>query len=103
MMVDERVIVELKSVDVLAPIHEAQMLTYLRMTQCPVGLLINFNVQLLKDGIQRIVNPMSCTGSKLCQAARAARAARVVRFLPGPHMNGVGSSPCVFVRSVPPW
>jgi GxxExxY protein len=57
MMVDDRVIVELKSVDALAPVHEAQMLTYLRLTKCPVGLLINFNVQLLKDGIQRIVNP----------------------------------------------
>ncbi len=56
MMIDGRVIVELKSVDALAPIHEAQMLTYLRLTRCSVGLLINFNVQLLKDGIQRIVN-----------------------------------------------
>ena len=59
MMIDGRVIVELKAVDALAPIHEAQMITYLRLTRCPVGLLINFNVQLLKDGIQRIVNPMS--------------------------------------------
>ena len=57
MLVDQRVIVELKSVDALAPIHEAQMLTYLRLTQCPVGLLINFNVQVLKDGIRRIINP----------------------------------------------
>jgi GxxExxY protein len=59
MMVDGRVIVELKSVDALAPIHEAQMLTYLRLTRCPVGLLINFNVQVLKDGIRRIINPLS--------------------------------------------
>ena len=43
MMIDGRVIVELKSVDALAPIHDAQMLTYLRLTRCPVGLLINFN------------------------------------------------------------
>jgi len=57
--VDGRVIVELKSVDALAPIHEAQMLTYLRLTQCPVGLLINFNVQVLKDGIRRIINPLA--------------------------------------------
>ncbi len=56
MLVDGRVIVELKSVDALAPIHEAQMLTYLRLTQCPVGLLINFNVKVLKDGVQRVVN-----------------------------------------------
>jgi GxxExxY protein len=56
MMVDGRIIVELKSVDALAPIHEAQMLTYLRLTGCRVGLLINFNVSMLKDGIQRVFN-----------------------------------------------
>jgi len=56
MLVDGRVIVELKSVDALAPVHEAQMLTYLRLTECPVGLLINFNVPVLKDGLQRVVN-----------------------------------------------
>ena len=61
LLVDGRVIVELKSVDALAPVHEAQMLTYLRLTQCPVGLLINFNVQVLKDGIQRVVNSMATT------------------------------------------
>jgi GxxExxY protein len=58
MMVDGRVIVELKSVDALAPIHEVQMLTYLRLTKCPVGLLINFNVQVLKDGIRRVINTL---------------------------------------------
>lgn len=57
MMVDGRVIVELKSVEAFAPIHDAQMLTYLRLTRCPVGLLINFNVRVLKDGIRRIINP----------------------------------------------
>ena len=56
MLVDCRIIVELKSVDLLAPIHVAQMLTYLRLTGCPVGLLINFNVPMLKDGIQRVFN-----------------------------------------------
>ena len=60
-LVDGRVIVELKSVDALAPVHEAQMLTYLRLTKCPVGLLINFKVQVLKDGIQRVVNSMADT------------------------------------------
>jgi GxxExxY protein len=59
MMIDGRVIVELKSVEALAPIHDAQMLTYLRLTRCPVGLLINFNAPVLKDGIRRIVNPLS--------------------------------------------
>ena len=56
MLVDGRIIIELKSVDALAPIHGAQMLTYLRLTGCPVGLLINFNVPMLKDGIQRVIN-----------------------------------------------
>ena len=59
MLVDGRVIVELKSVDALAPVHEAQMLTYLRLTECPVGLLINFNVPVLKDGLQRVINSMA--------------------------------------------
>ncbi len=51
-----KVIIELKVVKELAPIHEAQLLTYLRLTDCHVGLLINFNVVQLKDGIKRLVN-----------------------------------------------
>ena len=57
MLVNRAVIVELKSVELIAPVHEAQMLTYLRLTRCPVGLLMNFNVTILKDGIRRIINP----------------------------------------------
>ena len=56
MLVNCQIIVELKSVDALLPVHEAQLLTYLRLTGCPVGLLINFNVQTLKDGIRRRFN-----------------------------------------------
>ena len=56
MIVDGCVIVELKAVESLAPIHEMQLMTYLRLANCPVGLLINFNVVLLKDGIRRVVN-----------------------------------------------
>jgi len=56
-LVNGLVIVELKSVAALAPIHEAQMMTYLRLTNSPVGLLLNFNVKSLKDGIKRIINP----------------------------------------------
>ena len=55
-MVEESVIVEIKSVDSLAPIHKAQMLSYLKLSGCHVGLLINFNVKLLKQGIVRLVN-----------------------------------------------
>ena len=50
-----KVVVELKAVDELHPVHEAQLLTYLKLTGCRVGLLINFNVPLLKDGIERRV------------------------------------------------
>jgi hypothetical protein len=57
MLVDDLVLVELKSVESLAAIHTAQMLTYLKLSQKPVGLLINFNVPVLKDGVKRVVNP----------------------------------------------
>ena len=54
-LVEDRVILELKSVDGLDPIHEAQVLTYLKLTGHKVGLLINFNVPVLRDGIKRLV------------------------------------------------
>lgn len=54
-LVQEQVIVELKAVDALHPIHHAQVINYLRATHLPLGLLINFNVTALKDGIERIV------------------------------------------------
>lgn len=56
LLVGGKVLVELKTVEALAPVHEAQLLTYLRLTGCRVGLLINFNVAVLKDGIRRMVN-----------------------------------------------
>lgn len=55
LLVEEKVIVELKSVEALLPIHEAQMLTYLRLSKKHLGLLINFNSKRLKDGIRRFV------------------------------------------------
>jgi len=57
-LVEEAVIVEVKAVDRLAPIHKAQLLSYLRLSGCKVGLLINFNVKVLKDGIRRVVNDL---------------------------------------------
>jgi len=54
--VEESVILELKAVDALAPIHEAQLLSYLKLSGLGVGLLINFNVVHLRDGIKRMVN-----------------------------------------------
>jgi GxxExxY protein len=55
-VVEGRVIVELKAVDRIEPIHRAQMLTYLKLSQLKLGLLINFNVPILTTGIKRIVN-----------------------------------------------
>jgi GxxExxY protein len=54
-LIEHTVIVELKAVEKLQPIHEAQLLTYLKLTGCKVGLLINFNVPVLKQGIKRMV------------------------------------------------
>ena len=56
LLVADLVIVEIKSVEALAPIHEAQLLTYLKLTGVKVGFLINFNVVVLKDGIRRLVH-----------------------------------------------
>ncbi len=56
LLVAESVIVELKSVDEVAPIHKAQLLSYLKLSGNKVGLLINFNVELLKHGITRMAN-----------------------------------------------
>lgn len=56
LLVEGLVVVEVKSVDTLAPIHEAQVITYLKLSGCKLALLINFNVVLLKDGIRRFIN-----------------------------------------------
>lgn len=54
-IVEDRLLLELKSVDKLGPIHQAQILTYMRLSGIRTGLLVNFNVTLLKDGIKRFV------------------------------------------------
>ena len=56
LIVEDKVIVEVKSVEILAPVHKKQLLTYLRLADKRLGLLINFQVALIKDGITRIVN-----------------------------------------------
>ncbi len=55
LLVDRKIVVELKAVAAIEPIHEAQLLTYLKLAKLNIGLLINFNVPLLKDGIKRFV------------------------------------------------
>jgi GxxExxY protein len=56
LVVEDKILVELKSIEQVLPIHSAQLLTYLRASKKPIGLLINFNVLVLKDGIKRIVH-----------------------------------------------
>jgi GxxExxY protein len=55
LLINKEILIELKSVDVLAPIHDAQILTYMRFAGIKIGLLINFNVTALKNGIRRYV------------------------------------------------
>jgi len=55
-IIENKLILEIKSVDALNDIHFAQLLTYLKLTDCKLGLLINFNVTLIKNGIKRVVN-----------------------------------------------
>jgi GxxExxY protein len=68
LVVDNRIIVELKTVESLLPIHEAQLLTYLKLSGLTLGLLINFNVPVLKNGIKRIANNFldSSASLRLC-------------------------------------
>ena len=56
LLVEDKVVVELKAVERLEPIHEAQLLSYLKLSGYQIGLLINFNVRMLKQGIRRLVN-----------------------------------------------
>ena len=56
LVVEDLVVVEIKCVDALTPVHRAQMLTYLKLSKCQGGLLINFNVPRLMDGVKRVLN-----------------------------------------------
>jgi len=58
LVVENAIIVELKSCEKLKPIHEAQLLTYLKLSNLKLGLLLNFNVPVMRDGIKRIVNKL---------------------------------------------
>lgn len=54
--INKKVILELKAVEKISPIHEAQLLSYLKLSGCKLGFLLNFNVYRMKDGIRRMVN-----------------------------------------------
>lgn len=64
LLVENLIIVEVKSVEAIAPVHKMQLLTYLRLADKRLGLLINFNVALIKDGICRVVNGLNEAGSR---------------------------------------
>jgi GxxExxY protein len=55
LFIEDKVIIEIKSVDEIIPVHLAQLMTYLKLSGCRIGFLINFNVESLKDGIKRII------------------------------------------------
>jgi len=57
-IVAERLIVEIKSIEIISPVHAKQVITYLRLTGIKLGLLVNFNSALIKDGIKRLVNDL---------------------------------------------
>jgi GxxExxY protein len=77
-LVEDKVVVEVKAVERLLPIHRAQLLSYLKLSRCKVGLLINFNVLQLKSGIIRVVSEFpeslrsTCPGRK-CRGPRSPR------------------------------
>jgi GxxExxY protein len=56
LIIEDKVLIEIKSVEALAPVHFKQVITYLKITNLKLGLLINFNQALIKDGIRRLVN-----------------------------------------------
>ena len=71
LLVNSLVVVELKSVEKLAPVHSKQLLTYLRLLELPVGLLINFGAPTLKEGIRRIANPRAPAARSILGAPSA--------------------------------
>jgi GxxExxY protein len=72
LVVDDKVIVELKAVELLQPIHEAQLMTYLKLTSFPVGLLINFNVTRLVNGVKRFANTINTSAKPQSISAKSA-------------------------------
>ena len=72
LLVDGRVVVELKSVERVAPVHGKQLLTYLRLLKLPLGLLINFGGATLREGVQRVVNELPAASSSRLRVNQAA-------------------------------
>ena len=72
LIVEDLVVVEVKAVVEMSAIYQAQTLTYMRLTECPMGLLINFNVVRLIDRVKRLINPRSLAGGRDSGPARPA-------------------------------
>ena len=70
-LVEDRVVVEIKSVEKLLPVHPKQLLTYLRLLKLPVGLLVNFGAPSMKEGLHRIVNGLAASESPELRVNRA--------------------------------
>ena len=60
LLVERTIVVEIKSVPALAPAHHKQLLTYIRLLECPIGLLLNFGAAYLRDGLKRVINTPRC-------------------------------------------
>ena len=73
LLIEGRVVVELKSMEKLAPVHSKQLLTYLRLMHLPVGLLINFGAATLKEGLHRIVNHLPSSASPRLRVNQSSR------------------------------
>ena len=81
-LVNEQVLIELKAVELVLPVHKAQLLSYLRLSNKKIGLLINFNVPLLKDGITRCINWISnCVIVSLCLSIPNHRGTETQRWI----------------------
>ena len=65
LIVEDKVIIEIKSIEAIASVHYKQVLTYLKIAEKRLGLLINFNVDLIKDGIKRVVNGLQGEGDQV--------------------------------------
>ena len=63
LIVEDLVVVEVKSIAAVLPVHQSQVLTYMGLAECPAGLLINFNVPRLMDGVKRLINPRATNAS----------------------------------------
>ena len=95
LIVEELIVVEVKAIERLLTVHEAQLLTYLRLVNSPAGLLMNFNVAKLTDGVKRLINPRYKAATHALR-----RSPRRGSFLNDRHGGGVSNAPRITLRPV---